>query len=100
MAATPPMTPPAMAPTLAPDPDEVGTAIVEGAEDAGAHTIFWQALHVGGTKEQTSSFVQSVGQGGVSVLHLMQARRKREAVYLSVSAQGGCVSTPTCFHVG
>ena len=73
MAATPAMTPPAIAPTLAADLDECeGFGSVDGADDAGTQTVCWQALHVGGINEQTSSDLH-VGHGGVSLLHLRQS---------------------------
>ncbi len=53
MATTPPITPPAIAPTLGPEPaDFVDDLMVEGAAEAATQTVFWHSWQVGGTKAQ------------------------------------------------
>jgi len=53
MTATPPMIPPAIAPTLGPELDDFGAVeIVEGAADDATQVVFEHSLQVCGTREQ------------------------------------------------
>lgn len=77
MIRTPPITPPATAPTFGPELVDFDVVLtVEGAADEDTQTVFWHSLQVGGTSEQIS-LEGHVGQAGVASLHSTQ-RRKRE----------------------
>lgn len=54
IASTPPITPPAIAPTFGPEPDDFEELelIVDGAAEAATQIVFWHSSHVGGTREQ------------------------------------------------
>ncbi len=72
------MTPPAMAPTLGPEPADFDDELtVEGAADEATQTVLWHALQLGGTSEQIS-LEAHVGHAGVSLLHSTH-RRKRDS---------------------
>ena len=78
IANTPPITPPAIAPTSGPELDDFEELelIVDGAAEDATQTVFWHSLHVGGTREQISSEAHD-GQGGASWPHPVTHRRKR-----------------------
>jgi hypothetical protein len=54
------MTPPAIAPTFGPEPDDFVELelIVDGEVDDATQIVFWQASQVGGTREQISLSAQ------------------------------------------
>lgn len=78
MTATPPMIPPAIAPTLGPELDDFeAVEIVEGAADEATQAVIWHWLQVGGTSEQIWPSGHDSGQLGVSGPHSTH-RRKRD----------------------
>ena len=81
------MTPPAIAPTFGPEPEdfeELELIVVVDAADT-TQIVFWHASQVGGTSEQTS-VLEHVGQAGVSLGHPVTHRRKRLFDTVSVSS--------------
>jgi hypothetical protein len=77
MTNTPPITPPAIAPTFGPLSDVFETElVVEGAMEADTQVVDWHASHVGGISEQIWSSGHA-GQDGVSLGHPRTHRRKR-----------------------
>jgi hypothetical protein len=78
IANTPPMTPPAIAPTFGPELDDFEELelTVDGATEDATQIVFWHSRHVGGTSEQIW-LSGHVGQDSVSLGHPVTHRRMR-----------------------
>lgn len=77
--ATPPTTPPAIAPTFGPElVDVVDELTVEGAAVDATQTVFWHSSQVGGTSEQIS-LSGHVGHAGLTLEHPVTQRRNSDS---------------------